>query len=177
MLGRGRCRPTGVLGVDEGGFGFGYQNAAQCTILQGGGEAPFRPSGRTHLLFDVLAQDGDGGTTHRSGEVRARPEPLRSPVVASKLRELLAQQSRRHAFERVDELGDGNRGWVVHEQVDMLGLTVELDELGPEVFAYITEDRFQPSEVASRKHSVAVLGDEDQVRVQHEYAVATSADI
>jgi len=37
----------------------GYLNAAQCTILQGGGEAPFRPSGRTHLLFDVLAQDGD----------------------------------------------------------------------------------------------------------------------
>ena len=70
-----------------------YQITAQCTALQGGGEAPFRPSGRTLLLFDVLTEHGHRRPADRASEIRRRPEPVRSVVVARQLRKLFAEQA------------------------------------------------------------------------------------
>ena len=53
-------------------------------------------SGRAVLLLDVLAQDGDRGAADGPGEVGPGSQPVRPPVVAAQVRELLAQPSRGH---------------------------------------------------------------------------------
>lgn len=50
--------------------------------------------------------------------------------------ELLAQSSGRDTFEAVHELGEGDFGWEVDEEVYMFGLAVELDEFAAELVTH-----------------------------------------
>src|SRR5699024_10269449 len=65
----------------------------------------------------------------------------------------------------------------LHQQVHVVGLAVELSQLGSEVAAYVAEDRFQSVEVGASEHRVPILGDEHQVCVHGINNVATSAEI
>ena len=55
----------------------------------------------------------------------------------------LAQQTAGDALEAVHEVGDGDLGRVLHQQVDMIILAVHLDQLRLEVGADPGEDRPQ----------------------------------
>ena len=46
----------------------------------------------------------------------------------------------RHAFERVDELGELDVRWVVHQEMHVIMLAVELGEFGAELHAYIRKE-------------------------------------
>jgi hypothetical protein len=111
----------------------GYQYVRQCAGLQAGGEGGrTRPgSGGRVLLLDVLAQDRDGRSAGRAGEVRPGPQPSRPPAVLSQAGGFLPQPTGRHAVKASGQPGDRHRGRDVHQQVHALGLAVELGQLGP----------------------------------------------
>lgn len=54
----------------------------------------------------------------------------------------------------------------------MVGFAVELDELDLETAAYVDEDLFHSFELVCGEDPVPVLGDENEVGVQREYAVS-----
>ena len=76
-----------------------------------------------------------------------------------------AHNSGRDPLEAVDQVGHGDLGWVVDEQVHMVRLAVELDQLALEVVADTSEDRFEVVQVLVAEHSPTVFCDKDQVGV------------
>jgi putative transposase len=134
-------------------------------------------SGRAVLLLDVLAQDADRGTFDRPREVRPGPQPVRAPVVAAQVGELLPHPARRDSLEAVDKPGQGDLGRKVHEQVHVVVLAVELLQLALEVRAHVPHDLLKPLKVRPGEDRAAVLGEEDQVRVEHENTVPASAHV
>ena len=136
-----------------------------------------RGSGGAGLVLDVLLQHGDGCPADRSSEVGARPEPLRTPVVLLQFGELPAHVPTGHAFEAVDEMGDGDLGREGHQQVHVVGFTVELHQFALEVGTHIAEDRLQSGQVCVREHRVPELRDEDQVCVHGVNHMPTSTNV
>ncbi len=152
-----------------------YQTAAQCPGIHAGGEAP--PLRRSGLGLDVLAQDRERCTSNGAGEVGVRPEPPVQAIVPGELGELRPHHTRRGAFQRVDEVADGDARRHVHERVDMLGLPVHLDEPDPVRSAALPKDHLQAFQVATVKNPMAMLGYEDQVGVENEHAVSAKRQV
>jgi hypothetical protein len=65
-----------------------------------------------------------------------------------------------HAFEAVDQAGDGDGGREVHQQVHMLGLAAELGQFRPKDCAHIPHDLLHPFQVPRGEYRVPVLRDE-----------------
>lgn len=82
-------------------------------------------SGAAALRYTGAPCPGERPDT--GSEVRAWPQPLRSPVMA-----LLAEPAGGDALERVDRLRDGDLGREIHQRVHVVGLAVALDQLGLE---------------------------------------------
>lgn len=59
--------------------------------------------------------------------------------------------------------------------MDVVGLAVELDQFGLEVGAHVPHDLLRASQMAVSEHGMPVLGDENQMGMQHETAVSTCA--
>ena len=66
-------------------------------------------------------------------------------------------------------------GWLLHKQVHVIVLAIELDQFALEVGAHAGEDAAQFIERPLVEDAPAVLGDEGEVHVQIEDAVATRA--
>jgi hypothetical protein len=77
---------------------------------------------RVVLLFDVLVDDAQWCPVDGACEVGARPGFVGLVVVAVQVGELVAYPPAGHALEAVDQLGDGDLGWEVDEQVDVVVL-------------------------------------------------------
>src|SRR5512132_1798807 len=146
-------------------------------MLLGFGErAPaFRPEVNrvvgSALLLDVGPQDVQWSTSDRAGVVRPRPQPPGPPVVPGKVGELLPQPPGRDALEAVDEPGQCDGWGKVDQQVDVLGLAVELDQFAAEVLTDRPHDRRHAVQVDGGEHRMPVLRHENQVGVQRNYAV------
>ena len=82
---------------------------------------------------------------------------------------------REDAVEASNQPGDRHRGRDVHQQVNVLGLAVELGQLGPEVRAHVPHDLLDAVQVPRGEHPVP--GDEHQVGVQDEHAVPASTNV
>ena len=163
----------------------GYRDAGQCSALQGGGEGPRwegrqGPSSaldRAVLLLDVLRTT----SAVRRRRSRRSTSPTRACWPGSSggrgRGTPAASAATGHALEAVDQLGQGDLGWEVDEQVDVVVLAVELDQLGLEVGAHRPHDLLHPGQVPVAEHLVPVFRHENQVSVQGENAVSASADV
>jgi hypothetical protein len=80
--------------------------------------------------------------------------------VAAQAGELLPQPVGGHAFEAVDQAGDGDGGREVHQQVHKLGLAAELGQFRPKDCAHIPHDLLHPFQVPRGEYRVPVLRDE-----------------
>jgi putative transposase len=78
-------------------------------------------------------------------------------VVAAQAGELGPQSPGDHAFEAVDQAGDGNGGRKLH-QVDVLGPAVELTQLRARIRARVPRDLLHPLQVPLRGHRMPPLG-------------------
>jgi hypothetical protein len=158
---------------------FRYQSAALPPafrpVVKAAGPQPV--SGGPVLLLDVLAQDRDGGSANRPGEVGRRPQPVRPPVVAAQVRELLPHPAGGDALEGVHEPGQRHLGREVHQQVHVIGFPVELGKLAPEVRAHVPHDLLKPFQVPYGEDRMPVLSNEDQMGMQDENTVPASADV
>ena len=67
--------------------------------------------------------------------------------------------------------------WVVHQQVYVVYLTIQLDQLRLEVLANLVADDFEPMDRISVKDLVPTFGNEDQVNVELKNAVSTVSDV
>ena len=101
------------------------------------------------LLRDVLAEHAGRRTCNRPGEVEARPQLLRPPVVPGQCGEPLAHPAGGHAPLREIQPGGADFGWEVDQQVHMVGVAVEVGQLGLEVGADCPCDLFQRLKWAS----------------------------
>ena len=74
-------------------------------------------------------------------------------------------------------MGERHLRWVLHEQVNMVFLSVELGQGRVEVRAYLRHDLFAPVEHLRVEHITPVFGDEHQVDVQVVDEAATTPNI
>ena len=81
-----------------------------------------------------------------SGEIRRRPQTGPEASFEPDLR-LLSKHSARDALETIDELRNGNIGRIVHQQVNMIALTVHFNQFCIEVLADALEDVFEESKL------------------------------
>ena len=96
-----------------------------------------------------------------------------SDPVGFDLRVAFAQAARRHPFEAVDQFRQLHGRGIFHKQMHMVGFAVELGQGGSLDCAYITHDLFHVTQHGAAQHLAAILGDEDQMGVKHEHAMAT----
>ena len=89
----------------------------------------------------------------------------------------LTQASGRDALEGVDEPGQGERRWIVDQEVDVVGFAVELAQLGAEVRADLAHDLFTAGKHAVVEHAAPVLGDEHQVDVKVPHNAPAASDV
>jgi hypothetical protein len=80
--------------------------------------------------------------------------------------EVLAQAAGGDAFEAADEPGQSDLGRVVHQEVHVVSLSVELPQLCAEVLAHLPRDLFASGEDGVGEDLPSVLRREDQVCVE-----------
>jgi hypothetical protein len=80
-------------------------------------------------------------------------------------------------LEGAYESGDGDRGRVVHEQVDVIAFAVELPQLRAEVGAHVAHDLFTAPKDLFWEWSAPVPGSEDRVRIEGVDDATAPADI
>ena len=102
---------------------------------------------------------------------------MSAPVVLAQVRELLSEPAGGDTLEAVDQLRQGDLGWEVHEQVDVVRFAVELDQFDLEVGTHVAHNLFHAGEMVGAEHLVLVLGDEDLVGMEDENAVPASANV
>ena len=85
--------------------------------------------------------------------------------------------SARHALEAVDELRNGNIGRIVHQQLNMIPLSVHFHQFCIEVLADVLEDVFEEPKLICSKACTPVFCHEDQMHMHHEYTVSSPTDI
>jgi len=128
------------------------------------------------LLLKVLLDDAQRCPATSGGKVRRRPQDI-VPIAFLNIRPLDTEQPTGNAFETVDQARHRVLRGVVDEQVYVFGLTVDLDELRPEVSANFLEHDFEPLDSVSVKYLSSVFGDEDQVNMQCENAMPAVTNI
>ena len=128
------------------------------------------------LLFDVLPNKGDWRSAARSGKVAGRPKSA-FPVPLFEFREPSAQVPRRYPLESIYELGDRHFGWIAHQEMDMVFRAIEFHKFGLEIPADILEYAPHGVQDALGEDLSAVLSYKDQMHMQVENAVPSSADI
>jgi hypothetical protein len=132
------------------------------------------PSGRRYkalsgslLFFDVVFADGEGRPSTGGREIDRAPEDV-LVVATRKVRELLSEQPRRDALERIHEAGDRDVRRILDQEMNMVFFAVDLAERGSEVPAHVLKDASHPFEVLHCEDMVAVFGYEDQMNVNTE---------
>ena len=78
----------------------------------------------------------------------------------------LAQPASRDAVEGVHQPGDRDLRQVGDEQVDVVVLTVHLDQLGAEVGTHAGEHQAKGAQVLAGQYPTPILGHEDQLHVE-----------
>jgi len=129
------------------------------------------------LLFDVLAHDVDGHTATGCREVARRPQHAPTLEPRMEVSKLLAKHPAGDALEAVHERGERDLGRVVDEQVNMIGLAIELDELCVEIVTDGTKDRLERRHVLLTEDTAPVFGHEDQMCMDGKNAVSSSAKV
>lgn len=138
--------------------------------LQAGDKPPLE---RGVLVFDVLAQDGDGRTAAGASEVRRAPE--RTLVKEAKqIGEGIFELARGCALEGVDQLGHAHCRRVVQQKVNMVCLSVKLGQCCAKVASNLREALLQVVKVCRVERTTAVFGHKDQMHMQDKNAVAST---
>lgn len=91
----------------------------------------------------------------------------------TQFREVPTQETAGHTLHCADDFGDAERGRVLEQKMNMIDLSVELQERSSEDLADRANMLFQRRQVMSIEDASTVLGNEDQMYIQIRYARAT----
>src|SRR5690606_30797752 len=106
-------------------------------------------------------------------EVGGRPKRTAPQLLADARVVPFADHPAGNAFQAIDQRRDSHLGRVVHQQVDVIVLAVELHQFRLEVGADAGEDVTQVVEDFLGEHFAPVFGHEDQMHVHQKDAVPT----
>ncbi len=121
---------------------------------------------RRLLLLDVLANNGYGRTAATAGKVRGGPQRSTPQFLADAGVALFADQTAGNPLEAVHQCRDSYLRRVVHQQMHMVILPVELHQFRAEVLADGGEDASQIGQHLASEYATAVSGHKDQVNMQ-----------
>ena len=154
------------------GASLGLQSGVSPSGMSPGGA---RRSERSGLSVDVLLDDPQRCTTTADGEVGRRPEVAAHAGADTHAGNLAPHRLSGTAFESLHQDGD-RRSWrVVHEQMHVVSLAVELDQFGVEFGAEATHDVLGEGEHRIGEHRAPAFRYEHQVCVQQRHAVSRAA--
>jgi hypothetical protein len=129
------------------------------------------------LLFDVLADDCDGCSAAASGEVAWRPKRAGPEFLSDAWIVIFPNHPARNAFQAVDQIGSGYLGRIVHEQMNVIVLAIELDQFSLKVITDAGEDAVEIGEDLFGENFAPVFCHEDQVSMHHKDTVSAVTDI
>ena len=129
------------------------------------------------LSVDVLLDDGQGCAAAGDGEVGRRPQVAAHAGADTRTGELAADRVGGAACEALGQNRNRHCGRIRHKQVHVVGLAVELDQLGIEVGAHTARGVLGEGEHRVGEHRPPVFGFEHQVGVQQRYAVPAGASV
>ena len=89
----------------------------------------------------------------------------------------LAQQAAGHTLEAVHEVGNGDLGRVLDQQMYIIVFAVHLDQLSLEIGADIGEDGAQPIDGVAIEHLAAILRHKDQMDMHLKNTVPSAPNI
>src|SRR5690606_10362386 len=89
----------------------------------------------------------------------------------------LAQQATGHTLEAVNEVGNGDLGRVLDQQMHVIVFAIHLDQFSLEIGADLGEDGAQPVDSISIEHSAAILRYKDQMDMHLKNAVSSMPNI
>ena len=128
---------------------------------------------RCLLLLDVLADHCNGGTAAASGEIGRRPQSAAPQLIADAWVVFLANHPTGDTFEAVHQSRHGHLRRIVHQQVDVIVLTVKLHQLSLEVSADAGEDAMQVIKNLLGEDATPILSHKDQVNVDQENTMSS----
>lgn len=158
-----------------------YQGARQTPSFTAGKESaaarrvPF--SGMCLLLLNVLANHRNWRAPAATGKVRRRPQRIAPEFLLDARIILLANHPARDALEAIDQGRHRHLGRIVHQQMHMVILAVELHQFCLKVSTDAGEDHAQVIENFFGEDAAAVFGHKDQMNVHSEYTVPAVANI
>ena len=119
-------------------------------------------------MFDVLFEDREWRTAHRSSEVTRRPKnaaTFPNRPERSDARKFLLETPARYALQAVHQLGQAHLWWIIDQQMHMVAFAVKLLQFNFEVGADRDEYFPEPVKVFIGQHLTAALGGEHQMRM------------
>ena len=119
---------------------------------------------RCLLLLDLLANNGYRRTSTTGRKINGRPECPAPQFNAGAV--LFADQTAGNPLEAVHQCRNGHGRRIIHQQMHMVILPVELHHLRAEILADGGEDAAQVGQHLAGKHTAAVFGHKDQVNMQ-----------
>lgn len=130
-------------------------------------------------MFDVLFQDRERRTAHRSSEIAWRPKNAATFPNRPKrhdARKLLFKTPARYAFQAIHQFRQAHLRRIIDQQMHVVTFAVELLQFDIEVGTNRSEDFLKPVEVFIGQHLAAPLGRENQVSVQHKNNVTACSE-
>ena len=127
------------------------------------------------LSVDVLLDDRQRRASARDGEVGRRPEVAAHAGADTHTGEFAPDRVSGAAFESLSQNRNRHCGWIRHEQVHVVGLAVELNQLGIEVGAHAAHGVLAEGEHGIGEHRARYKVGEYQVGMQQRHAVPGAA--
>lgn len=116
------------------------------------------------LLLDVLANDADRRSTAGRCEVGRGPKNA-FPVSPRDVRSHLPQAPAGDALEAVHQNRHRDLGWIVHQKMHMIVLSIHLNQIGLKIPAHAGEDAAKGVQGSSVEHMPPIFCHEDQMDV------------
>ena len=132
---------------------------------------------RRLLLFDVLADDGDGGATATAGEVGRGPQRTAPQLPVDARIILFTDHAAGNAFQAVDQCRHRHFRRVIHQEVHMVFLPIEFHPFGLEVRTDAGEDAPKVVQNLLGEYAPAIFGNKDQMDMHQKDAMPTMPDV
>ena len=123
-------------------------------------------------MFDVLLDDANGSPSAGRREIAGAPQNA-FPEFVGKIRSFLAEHSTRNTFQAVDKGRDGHLGWIFDQQVNMVPLSVHLNQGGLKISTDLGEVGSQAVDGFLVEHILPIFGHKYQVDVHRINAMSS----
>ena len=132
---------------------------------------------RCLLLLDVLPNDFNRRTAAASSEIAWRPQGPAPQFLLNASVVLFSDKKTGYAFQAINQFRYCHLRRVVHQQVNVIVLSIEFHQLRFKVGAYIGEDFLKVVQNGFCEYTTAVFSHKDQMNVHLKNTVSTVPNV